>query len=86
MKTPGYVATVTRIYRKYIDKIINNEEYTVSWEDKKELLQVFNRGGFSSGHLSTEPNTNLIFPDKPNNMGIYLGNISNYNLPEDILP
>ena len=79
MKTPEYVATVTRIYRKYIDKIVNDEEYTVSLEDKKELLQVFNRGGFSSGHLSTEPNTNLVFPSKPNNMGIYLGNISNYN-------
>ena len=29
MKSPEYVATVTRIYRKYLDKIINNENYIV---------------------------------------------------------
>lgn len=79
MKSPEYVATVTRIYRKYIDKIINNEKYVIEEQDKKDLLQVFNRGGFSSGHLNDTPNKNLIFKDKPNNMGIYIGNVSQYN-------
>lgn len=41
-------------------------------------MQVFNRGGFSSGHLSSSANQELIFNEKPNNMGIYIGNISNY--------
>jgi len=79
MKTPEYVATVTRIYRKYIDKIYNKEPYIIEEQDKKDLLQVFNRGGFSTGHLSNEPNKELIFKDKPNNMGIYIGNVYNYN-------
>lgn len=79
MKTPEYVATVTRIYRKYIDMAINGEEYNILDKDKKDLLQVFNRGGFSEGHLSIEPNNNLIYSKKPDNMGLYLGNISNYN-------
>ena len=79
MKTPEYVATVTRIYRKYINKILNNEEYIIEEKDKKDLLQVFNRGGFSSGHLLQEENKNLVFKDKSNNIGLYLGNISNYN-------
>jgi len=79
MKTPEYVATVTRVYRKYIDKIYNNEPYVIEEQDKKDLLQVFNRGGFSTGHLSNEPNKELIFKDKPNNMGIYIGNVYNYN-------
>lgn len=79
MKSPEYVATVTRIYRKYIDKIINNEAYIIEEKDKKDLLQVFNRGGFSTGHLSLEPNKSLIFKEKPNNMGIYIGNVFNYN-------
>ena len=79
MKTPEYVATVTRIYRKYIDKIYNEEPYIIEEQDKKDLLQVFNRGGFSTGHLSNEPNKELIFKDKPNNMGIYIGNVYNYN-------
>lgn len=79
MKTPEYVATVTKIYRKYIDKIINNEKYVIEEQDKKDLLQVFNRGGFSSGHLDDTANKNLIFKEKPNNLGIYIGNVSKYN-------
>lgn len=79
MKTPEYVATVTRIYRKYINKILNNEAYIVEQQDKKDLLQVFNRGGFSTGHLLNTPNKDLIFKEKPNNMGIYIGNVSKYN-------
>ena len=74
MKTPDYVATVTRIYRKYIDDPTNIDE-----DDKKDLLQVFNRGNFSTGHFSNLENKKLVFPDKQNNMGLYLGNIANYN-------
>ena len=78
MKTPEYVATVTRIYRKYLDKIFNNEPYVIEEKDKKDLLQVFNRGGFSNGHLETEANKNLVFKHKPNNMGICIGTIKKY--------
>ena len=80
MKTPEYVATVTRIYRKYLDLAQDNKsKYKINPQDKTELLQVFNRGGFSSGHLESTPNKNLIYKDKSNNMGIYLGTISNFN-------
>ena len=48
MKTPEYVATVTRIYRKYIDLAYSNTKYVIDEQDQKDLLQVFNRGGFSS--------------------------------------
>lgn len=78
MKTPEYVATVTRIYRKYIQKILNKEEYIVEEQDKKDLMQVFNRGGFSKGHLEDTPNRQLIYSKKSNNMGIAIGNVSNY--------
>lgn len=79
MKTPEYVATVTRIYRKYIDLAYSGNNYTIDPQDQKDLLQVFNRGGFSTGHYSQDPNRNLIFKEKPNNMGIYVGNVANYN-------
>ena len=79
MKTPEYVATVTKIYRKYIDLAYSNEEYKIDEQDLKELMQVFNRGGFSEGHLNEKENKELIYPKKPNNMGLYLGNISHYN-------
>lgn len=79
MKKPEYVATVTRIYRKYIDKYLNKENYVIDKKDMNDLLQVFNRGGFSSGHLQNSPNTDFVYPEKPNNAGIYIGNISNYS-------
>ena len=79
LKSPEYVATVTRIYRKYIDMVLNNEDYIISEKDLFDLKQIFNRGGFSSGHLSTHANKDLIFKEKPNNMGLYLGNVAGYN-------
>lgn len=102
MKSPEYVATVTRIYRKYIDiaekiiyentslvnddtekidnQITNNfSEYKVDETDRKILLQAFNRGMSSNGHLANEPNKNLIFKEKPNNMGLFLGKVEKYN-------
>lgn len=80
MKSPEYVATVTSIYRKYIDLAYSSSPYVVYENDRKSLLQVFNRGGFSDGHLSSHSNKELVFKDKQNHMGIYLGNVANIKL------
>ena len=79
MKTPEYVAVVTSIYRKYIDLALSDKEYKIDENDIKKLMQVFNRGGFSSGNLSDEENLNYVYKDKPNNMGLYVGNVSSIN-------
>ncbi len=79
MKSPEYIATVTRIYRKYIDLALSNKPYVIDKDDRKALMQVFNRGMSSSGHLDNEPNRNLVFKDKPNNMGLLLGTVQNYH-------
>ena len=80
MKTPEYVATITRIYRKYIDLIeANPSEFIIDEKDKKDLLQVFNRGLSSTGHLGKEANQNLIYKEKPNNMGLPLGIVQKFN-------
>ena len=90
MKPPEYVATVTRIYKKYIDlayKYINKEidSYTISEKDKLDLLQVFNRGGFNLGHLDKNENRNLVYKKKPNNMGLFLGRVQKYNKNKGII-
>lgn len=97
MKTPTYVGIVTKIYRKYIDLVLNNinldnttlknmikenlnkKNDNTNLSDYEELIQVFNRGNFSTGHLNSLGNQNLIFKEKPNNMGFYLGTISHIN-------
>lgn len=85
MKAPEYVATVTRIYRKYIDLALSNQPYIVDENDKKELMQVFNRGMSSSGHLEKEANRDFIFKEKPNNMGLFLGIVQKYNKSKGLI-
>ena len=79
MKSPEYVATVTKIYRKYIDLAYSQKDYIIDQNDIDELMQVFNRGGFSSANFESTPNRNYVFKEKPNNIGIYIGNISKLN-------
>ena len=57
----------------------SNAKFEIDQKDIDELRQVFNRGNFSSGHLNVEANRNLVYKEKQNNMGIYIGNVSNYN-------
>lgn len=79
LKNPEYVSTVTRIYRKYIDLAQSDKPYIVEEKDRKNLLQVFNRGGFSTGYLDGKPNTKFVYKSKPNNMGLFLGTVHNFN-------
>lgn len=79
LKSPEYVATVTRIYRKYIDLYFSSNPYEINLKDRKDLLQVFNRGNFSTGHLSKEANLDFVFKEKPSNIGIYIGNVSHFD-------
>ncbi|MBO6244230.1 MAG: U32 family peptidase, partial [Clostridia bacterium] len=85
MKSAEYVATVTRIYRKYIDLALSNNEYIVDEKDRLELMQVYNRGMSSYGHLENTPNKNLVFKEKPNNMGLYLGKIQHFNKSKGLI-
>ena len=77
MKTPEYVAIVTRIYRKYIDLALSDNEYVVDKNDLHDLMLAFNRGGFSKGCLGGDDNHDYVFEEKPSNQGLYIGNISN---------
>lgn len=79
LKSPEYVAIVTKIYRKYIDRYLSGETFEIEQKDKEELCQAFNRGNFSTGHLDRNANQELVYKEKQNNMGIYIGNVANYN-------
>lgn len=79
MKSPEYVAAVTRIYRKYIDKCFEQEEYIVDKEDKNILFQVFNRGNFSEGYLKSKESSKLWCDTKPKHLGTYLGEVLSYD-------
>ncbi len=67
----------------YIKNLINEnlekKNLDTLLTDKEEIIQVFNRGGLSAGHFSNNPNLDLIFKEKPNNMGIYIGKVISIN-------
>lgn len=79
MKSPIYVGLVTAIYRKYIDLANSGKPYIVENEDREKLMQIFNRGGFSTGYLKGKLGKDMMFKYQPNHIGTYLGKVQNYN-------
>ena len=75
MKQPEYVGAVTRIYRKYVDLYESGRPYHVAEEDEKELLELFNRGGFTSGYYKKHNGRDMMSLSRPNHQGIFVGKI-----------
>ncbi|MDD2401609.1 MAG: DUF3656 domain-containing protein [Clostridia bacterium] len=79
MKRPEYVATVIRNYRKAIDEYYENpDDYKVGEVTHKELAQVFNRD-FTTGYFIEKPGTHLMSYQRPNNRGIKLGRVVDFD-------
>ncbi len=80
MKSPEYVAIVTRVYRKYLDQYAKSptQKIEVDAEDMQDLLQVFNRGGFTAGYFEKKQKGMLITPKRGKHWGTYLGTVTKY--------
>ena len=75
MKSAEYVATVTRIYRKYLDLALRGKTYVVDPKDREDLLQAFNRGGFTHGYLLGQPGQKLLSGRIPKHQGVLVGKV-----------
>lgn len=75
LKSPQYVAVVTSVYRKYLDMYRATGAVDVTEEDKRRLMQIFNRGGFGHGYLENNPGAGILSGDSPKNKGIYIGKV-----------
>lgn len=73
MKSPEYVATVTSIYRKYLDMWYEFGKYQVTEEDMNSLKQIFNRGGFTKGYFYGEPGQAVMSSKLSKNAGLFAG-------------
>lgn len=71
-KRPEYSYLVTKLYRKAIDNYIKYRDTKITEEDKKDLLEIFNRT-FTKGYILNE--TDVINNYRPNHMGIIIGNV-----------
>ena len=72
MKRPEYVAAVTSIYRKYTDLYLEKgrQGYHVDAADRKALLDLYNRGGFSQGYYQERNGRDMIAVSRPNHAGV----------------
>ncbi len=77
-KSYEYVCIVTKMYRKYLDLAKDKtKKYQVEDDDLKQILQIYNRGGMGTGYF--ENRKNIVYPQKPNHLGIHIGNIKSIN-------
>lgn len=82
MKSPEYVAAVTSMYRKYVDLYLTNKKgYKVDDQDRKMLLELFNRGGFSKGYY-VENKHQIMSMKKSNHQGAYIGKVEQVSVKD----
>lgn len=76
LKSSGYVAAVTRAYRAAIDAAWNGQDASrAAKTQQKDLLQMFNRGGFTSGLTFDRGNPQFINPQRVAHDGIPVGTV-----------
>ncbi|MCL2564717.1 MAG: DUF3656 domain-containing protein [Defluviitaleaceae bacterium] len=76
MKSPEYVAVVTRAYREQLDRAAEGI-YDVPQKVIKDVTQIFNRGGEStSGYFFDYSGTNMMSVETPKSTGTYLGKVA----------
>ena len=82
MKNVTYAAGVTNIYRKYVDMYLEKGRsgYEVDRQDVENLMDIYNRGGFTDGYFTGKKGRDMMWVERPNHMGTKaLQVISNVN-------
>ena len=78
MKRPESVATVIDGYRKTIDEYLATNKLNVSDETINDLYTIFNRK-FTKGLLLGDVGKDMMNSQLPNNQGLYVGTVVDYN-------
>ncbi len=75
LKSPEYVAAVTRVYRKAIDHALGETREHVDGEDRYELEMTFSRG-FHTGWLEGIDNQSLVHARFGKKRGAFVGRVT----------
>lgn len=72
MKRPEYVAGVTSLYRKYTDLYLGSgrKDFHILPEDREMLMDLYNRGGSSTGYYQMRNGREMMSLDRPNHAGV----------------
>ncbi len=76
-KKPEYVATVTRTYREFLDRLAADEWVPPSETEIQPLVQIFSRG-FTGGMYGGRAGREYITRDQPDNRGAVLGHVTGH--------
>ncbi len=79
LKSSYYVGVVTGVYRRAIDRYLENpEEYQVTAEEINWLEEAYSRG-FTEGHLFSLKGRKLLSLTRPSHRGVFLGRVKHIN-------
>lgn len=86
MKGPEYAAGVAYVYRKYVDLYIsegkegfqNHLEQDEYKRDMLDLMDLYNRGGFSQGYGKSYNGKSMMSMIRPNHGGVLVGQVAGY--------
>ncbi|MBK7922959.1 MAG: U32 family peptidase [Gemmatimonadetes bacterium] len=77
-KKPEYVATVTRTYRDFLDRLGTGQWVPPTEAEVQPLVQIFSRG-FTGGMYGGRAGRDYITRDQPDNRGMVLGRVSGHD-------
>ena len=72
MKRAEYVAVTVAAYRRALDALYEGREIDLEAQ-REALLQMFNRGGFTRGYGPGVAEADLMYPERPNHIGVVVG-------------
>jgi putative protease len=78
MKSPEYVAIITKTYRKAISG-------TLTEKDRQDAMMAFNREGFSRGYLFSQPGKDMMAYNFSGNTGIRIGTVTKTNKEKGLI-
>jgi putative protease len=80
-KRPEYVATVTRAYRNFLDRLGEGDASPPSPAEVEPLVQIYSRG-FTGGMYGGRDGREYVTRTQPDNRGIVIGEVAGYERGE----
>ena len=77
-KRPEYVATVTKSYREFLDRVEKGDDTPPTETEVQPLVQIFSRG-FTGGMYGGRAGRSYITRTQPDNRGMPLGTVIGYS-------
>ncbi len=81
MKSPEYVAVVTDVYRRALDRAYEAvcagtpESFSVTSDERTDLAEAFSRG-FTTAYMEGQRGNEMMSSKRPNNRGMQVGRVS----------